>query len=157
METKMQKLEDKVSKYFANFNELNKRRKEWHITSKNQILNTLNSINDNFKNLQWLVAKNENIKNLESVYWSMGIEMAGFEVDKKLVTRRPGYLNFAQLANGKIIVIVSYPSIDENIREEIEPMILGEYLPSEINEDMIISMAEIFLDEINDWMMNLEK
>jgi hypothetical protein len=157
MKAKMQELENKVKQYFANFDELNKRRVEWNTATKKQIHDTLTSINDNFKNLVWHVARNEQIKNLESVYWSMGNEMAGFSIGNKLVVRRPGYLNFAQLANGKIIVMVSYPTIEENIREEIKPKILGEYLPSEINEDLIISLAENFLDEINDWTMNLDK
>ena len=157
MKAKIQQLEKKVNQYIANFDELNNRRVAWNTATKKLIHDTLTSINDNFPKLVWHVAKNEQIKNLESVYWSMRNERAGFAIGNKLVVRRPGYLNFAQLANGKIIAMVTYPSIEENIRGEISPKVLGEYLPSEINEDLIVSMAEIFLDEINDWTMNLDK
>ncbi|AUP80781.1 hypothetical protein [Flavivirga eckloniae] len=157
MKDKIQNLRNKVSKYFENFDELNNRRTKWNTETKEFIHSKLTEINDCFPKLVWFVGKNEHIKNLESVYWEMGNEMAGFAIKNKFIIRKPGYLNYAQLANGKIIVMIAYPTIEENIRNEIEPKIIGDYLPDEINEKLIIKHAEAFIDEINDWTMNLDK
>ena len=157
MKSKIQDLRTKMDKYYNNRFELENRRQQWRDNTKELIYNTLIEINEQFVNLVWHVSKNETSTNLESVYWSMRNFYSGIIIDNKHIVVRPGYLNFAQLVNGKIIVLISYPYIDENIRPEIKPKVLGEYLPSEIKEELIIDMAGKFLDEINDWSMNLDK
>jgi hypothetical protein len=157
MEEKFETIADGVKKYFELFDELNNRRALWSTQVKEVIYKTLTQINSNFEHLVWHVGKNETIKNLEAVYWTMGEEISGFTLKNKHLIRHGGYLNFAQLANGKVIVMISYPYIEDGIRDEIQPKNIGEYHPSKITEELIIEKAEEFIEEINDWMLNLDK
>ena len=91
------------------------------------------------------------------------VEMEGDMVDfqvanrlnqrKRPLFKRGGYLNFAQNYNGSIFVFIGFPSVDERIRES-DIMALGECLPNDITEQLIISKVIAFVSEMVQWELH---
>jgi hypothetical protein len=61
-----------------------------------------------------------------------------------------GSLVYQQLFNGKIIVIIQYPFI-ENYGEPRPPKTVAIYRPEELSEPFLIRHLEEFIQEITDW------
>ena len=60
------------------------------------------------------------------------------------------FLNFSQLYNGDIVVIIGFPYVVE-LMEEINPLEIGKFHPSLITEEFIYDKVGIFLNKMIQW------
>ena len=66
------------------------------------------------------------------------------------MVKQNGSLIYQQLFNGKVIVLISYPYI-ENYGEPRPPKTIAIYRPEELREPFFIRHMEEFLSELTTW------
>ncbi len=129
-------------------------RQSWNDQLKNQILQTLQDFNEKFE-LNGRAEVRSDIENLEAVILTLGAVKSGMfqrvdnSVDVHLI-KHNGSLIYQQLFNGKIIVIIQYPFI-ENYGQPRPPKTIAIYRPEELKEPFFIRHLEEFIQEITDW------
>lgn len=129
-------------------------RKNWKEGLKESIIRFLEEIVKELE-LNGRVEVRPNLENLEAVVLSLGVTQSGMYqkidqgVDVHLI-KHNGSLIYQQLFNGKIIVLVQYPFI-ENYGQPREPKTLAIYRPHELQEPFLIRHMEEFLQEITAW------
>ena len=95
------------------------------------------------------------LKNLEAVALSLGEVKSGLyqkinsDIDRHLI-KNNGALIYQQLFNGKIIVLVQFPFI-ENYGQPSPPKTIAIYRPEELSRPFLIRHLEEFIQEIADW------
>ncbi len=93
--------------------------------------------------------------NLEAIVLSLGTVKSGVaerlteEFHRDLV-KHNGALIYQQLFNGKIIVLINYPYI-ENYGEPRPPKTIAIYRPEELREPYFIRHLEEFIQEVTNW------
>ncbi len=128
-------------------------RVEW-VTLKELIMNKLSALNEISK-LGALVEVRDDFENMEAIVFDLGIEESGISSRlnhniKKALVKNRGTLVYQQLFNGKVMVLIQYPSI-EGFGEQRQPKTISIYRPDEISEPFIVRHLEEFMQEILTW------
>lgn len=95
------------------------------------------------------------IENLQAVVLSLGDVKSGMFQNlnsdiKRHMIKHNGSLIYQQLFNGKIIVMLQYPYI-ENYGQPKQPKTVAIYRPEEISQPFLVRHMEEFIQEITDW------
>ncbi len=96
-----------------------------------------------------------NLENLEAVAISLGdvksgmYQKVGSDVERHLV-KHNGSLIYQQLFNGKIIVMIQFPFI-ENYGKPKQPKTIAIYRPEELKDPFLVRHLEEFIQDITDW------
>ena len=95
------------------------------------------------------------LENLEAIVFSLGTVKSGMYQElgdsiKRHMIKHNGSLIYQQLFNGKIVVIINYPYI-ENYGQPTPPKTIGIYRPEELKEPFFIRHLEEFITEIFHW------
>lgn len=150
----MKSLKQQVEKYREVLQNTISYRQAWNAELKVSVKQTLEKIIRETGLKAEVIEKNE-FENLEAVALTLGQADSGIYELLELGAKRSfvkdlGLLVFQQLYNGKIIVMVNYPSID-TYGEPNPPKTLAIYRPEELSEGVIINCVEDFLTEILTW------
>lgn len=153
-ELNVDNLRNKV-KYYHNIMENTKNyRQIWHSTLKDEIRNTLQSICES-GGLKFAIEDIKQFENLDALLLTLGNVKSGIyqkmepDIEKHLI-RHNGSLVYQQLFNGKIIVLINYPII-ENYMEPRPPKTIAIYRPEEIKTPFILRHVETLISEITAW------
>ena len=154
----VEKIKEKLLAYRDINAQVIKRRKHWKNHLKPLLKKTLKSIINETQMTEAEVNTNSETKNIEAVYLEMkeresGIAKVEGEGIEKPQIQKGGFLFFMQMFNGKIKVVVVYPSI-ENITTTQTPKQLALLLPSELNEEKVYDYVTDFLEEMAIWEDN---
>jgi hypothetical protein len=95
------------------------------------------------------------MENLEAVVLNLGDAKSGMytqvnEDIKRHLIKHKGALIYQQLFNGKVIVLIQYPFI-ENYGQPRQPKTIAIYRPEEVRAPYIIRHLEQFITEITMW------
>lgn len=129
-------------------------RQVWQESLKGAIIRFLEDVEKNLE-LNSRVEVRHNVANMEAVVLTLGVTPSGMYhkidqgVDVPLV-KHNGSLVYQQLFNGKIIVLIQYPFI-ENYGQPKQPKTVAIYRPHELQEPFLIRHVEDFLQEITAW------
>ena len=144
----------KIEKYQGIIQNTKDYRAAWDKTVKDKILNELKSLIDR-TGLKADIDVREGLKNLESIVFSLGVvpsgiyEQVGEQFQKKLY-KNNGMLIFQQLFNGKIIVMVGYPHIEE-VAKPKQAKTLEIIRPDELTDAYMLRYLDVFFKEIIEW------
>ena len=147
-------LQRKVNIYKEVLTNTQNYRKEWKSHLRNDIINILETIVRE-TGLEATVTTKLEIDNLEAIILSLGdmgsglTQQVGSQLTRELV-KHNGTLIFQQLFNGKVIVLIQYPMI-ENYGEPRPPKTIAIYRPEELKEPFFVRHVEDFIKEITDW------
>lgn len=147
-------LKKKVSHYQEVLTNTRSYRQVWKDELKDKIVQQLETI---IKEVE-LPAKIEvksDLENLEAIVFSLGTVKSGMYQElsdsiKRHMIKHNGSLIYQQLFNGKIVVIINYPYI-ENYGQPTPPKTIGIYRPEELKEPFFIRHLEEFITEIFHW------
>lgn len=106
-------------------------------------------------NLKASIKEIGDVENLSAIVLSLGQVKSGIfeEVNdaiKRHLIKHNGSLIYQQLFNGKIIVMIQYPYI-ENIGQPRPPKTIGIYRPEELKEPFLLRHLEEFITEVTNW------
>lgn len=95
------------------------------------------------------------MENLEAIVLSLGDVKSGMykqvsEDVKRHLIKHNGSLVYQQLFNGKVIVLINYPFI-ENYGQPRPPKTVAIYRPEELRAPFYIRHLEEFITEISNW------
>ncbi|MCB9263924.1 MAG: hypothetical protein H6558_02750 [Lewinellaceae bacterium] len=147
-------LQRKVDQYKEVLQNTLKYREEWKNGLSEKIRNILQRL-VTATSLEAEVITRSEIENLEAVLLSLGTAKSGMfqkvneEVRRDLI-KHNGSLVYQQLFNGKIIVLINYPFI-ENYGQPRPPKTIAIYRPEELKEPYFIRHMEDFMQEITNW------
>ena len=147
-------LKKKVTQYLEVLDNTDKYRKAWKTELAQKIQSILKEIVSE-TNLPGKVSCKENMENLEAVELSLGQSQSGIfetindQVHRHLI-KHNGSLIYQQLFNGKVIVVIHYPYI-ENYGQPRPPKTIAIYRPEEIKTPYIVRHVEQLLTEITNW------
>jgi hypothetical protein len=150
----LQNLKRKVDLYKEVIANTETYRKKWHSQLKPMIVSLLQSMAKEV-DLKVKVEEKVQMENLEAVVMSLGTTKSGMfqklenGIEMPLI-RQGGSLIYQQLFNGKIIVIIQYPFI-ENYGEPRPPKTIAIYRPEELNEVYLVRHIEEFVHELTTW------
>jgi hypothetical protein len=147
-------LHRKVLEYKNILSNTDKFREVWRTSLRDHIVKTLKDIVKDIE-LQAYVDVQTPVVNLEAVVLSLGVEKSGLaqRIDSHLkrdFIKQRGSLIYQQLFNGKIIVLIQYPFI-ENYGQPHEPKTIAIYRPEELLPDFFMRHLEEFMTEITQW------
>lgn len=147
-------LKHKVDEYHEVLRNTEAYRAVWKDELKQFIVNELTQMIE-ATGLQAVIEKREKIGNLEAIICSMGKRASGiFErVDKdtnKPVIKHYGALIYQQLYNGKIQVLIIWPSL-EGMPEPRPPKLIAIYRPEEMKRPFIERHMEEFVRALTEW------
>ncbi|NJN78423.1 MAG: hypothetical protein HC803_08935 [Saprospiraceae bacterium] len=147
-------LQRKVSIYNEVLANTQNYRNDWKTHLKDGIINTLTTI-ITVTELKATITTKSEIDNLEAVILSLGdtgsglTQQVGSQLKRELI-KQNGALIYQQLFNGKVIVLIQYPMI-ENYGEPRPPKTIAIYRPEEMKEPFFVRHVEDFIKEITDW------
>lgn len=129
-------------------------RTEWNEGLRQEIVDFLTKTSNDVE-LGATIEIRDDIENLEAVVFDLGEVKSGMfqEVSssiKRHMIKHNGSLIYQQLFNGKIIVLIQYPYI-ENYGQPKPPKTVAIYRPEEISEPFLIRHMEEFIQEVTDW------
>lgn len=150
---KIQHLEEHVNDYKSSIETVVKKKVLWKNKTKDIILNTFNSIVNEY-NIGWRVQELSWMNTNEAV----NITFDSFPPDLiKKTNHIPSYqfvqggaLVFSQSYSGDVSVFILFPIV-ENMHVENNSIDLGFYNPVNINEKVIIEKVDEFLIEMTKW------
>jgi hypothetical protein len=147
-------LKNKVEHYKEVLKNTDAYRKTWHSETKEMILKLLQSIADGVK-LKVKVEEKAQLENMEAVVLSLGTVKSGMaqKIEKGIelpLVKHNGNLIYQQLFNGKIMVIIQYPFI-ENYGQPRPPKTVAIYRPEELDEPHVIRHFEELILEVTNW------
>lgn len=149
--TEVRNLVRKVKKYKEVIENTLEYRKAWKKYLKNEIIEDLEEMVE-LSGLNAKVISKTQIENLEAVVLSLGQSKSGLfrkvndEIDRHMI-KHNGSLLYQQLFNGKIMVMINYPYI-ENYGKPHQPKTLAIYRPEEMKKPYLIRHMEEFISEI---------
>lgn len=129
-------------------------RKGWKETIRGQIQKNLQDMLD-ATGFGARIELRSDVENLEAVVLTLGQSKSGMyqlvseDVQRHLI-KHNGSLVYQQLFNGKIIVLINYPFI-ENYGQPRPPKTIAIYRPEELREPYFVRHMEEFLQEITNW------
>jgi len=148
-------LQTKVDTYRGIVENTKNYRKDWDESLKDMIIKNLEEINEK-SGLGAKIEIQDNMQNLEVLLFTLGQEISGIaeRIDNTDVTRamikHNGALVYQQLFNGKVMVMISYPYI-ENYGQPKPPRMIEILRPEEFKPPYIIRHVEEFLKDVIDW------
>lgn len=149
--TEVRNLVRKVKKYKEVKENTIEYRKAWKDHLKNDIIEDLEEMIE-LSGLEAKVISKTQIENLEAVVLTLGESKSGLfhkvneNVDRHMI-KHNGALLYQQLFNGKIMVMINYPYI-ENYGQPHQPKTLAIYRPEELKKPYFIRHMEEFISEI---------
>lgn len=142
--------------YETHLKNVNRRRDLWTASVKDKIKSTLESVQQNFKKIDWEVMTEDNRKNLETVLLKIkdtpsGISEADDEGNTRQFIKIGAELGFSQMISGKINVWFEHPyweglQISKQLRKH---MVTIE--PSYVTEGLIAGFVHQFIAEITNY------
>ncbi len=149
--TEVRNLVRKVKKYKEVKENTLEYRKSWKDQLKNDITEGLEEMVE-LSGLEAKVISKTQIENLEVVVLTLGESKSGLfhkvneKIDRHMI-KHNGSLLYQQLFNGKIMVMINYPYI-ENYGQPQQPKTLAIYRPEELKKPYLIRHMEEFISEI---------
>lgn len=153
-EMQLHNLRRKASQYKEVLKNTLTYRQAWTDQLSQKILDQLNYIMGTIE-LSGEVNVRSDLENLEAVVLSLGTIRSGMfqrvnDNVKRDLIKHNGSLVYQQLFNGKVMVLIQYPYI-ENYGEPRPPKTVGIYRPEELQEPFFFRHMEEFLQEITLW------
>lgn len=147
-------LERKVKAYKAILQNTLDYRETWKTTLRDFIIKHLTSLSESV-GLEGKIETKSQQENLEAVVLSLGQVQSGMyqEINstiKRHTIKHNGALIYQQLFNGKIMVLINYPFI-ENYGQPNPPKMIAIYRPEELKEPYFVRHLEEFITEITNW------
>ena len=126
----------------------------WDESLKDFIIKQLETISKEV-GLEMTIETKSELENLEAIVLSLGDVKSGMykkvsDTIKRHLIKHNGSLIYQQLFNGKVIVLINYPYI-ENYGQPHPPKTVAIYRPEELKEPFFIRHLEEFLTEIYNW------
>ncbi len=154
MDITMMNLKRKVALYKEVRQNTNNYRETWHSSLRDEIKQTLQSLVEEI-GLEARVEVRHEVENLEAVVLTLGETKSGMyqrvsEGIERHMIKHNGSLVYQQLFNGKIIVLIQYPFI-ENYGKPSPPKTIAIYRPEEIHQPYCVRHLEEFIQEITNW------
>ncbi|GAB5551518.1 MAG: hypothetical protein Sapg2KO_11090 [Saprospiraceae bacterium] len=154
MDTHLVNLNRKVAQYKEVLQNTENYRAAWNDELKETIINKLQEL----INVTGLGAKLEtkgDMENLQAIVISLGESKSGMyqklgDDIKRHLIKHNGSLIYQQLFNGKVIVMIQYPYI-ENYGEPNPPKTIAIYRPEELRDPYFVRHMEEFVQEITKW------
>lgn len=147
-------LQRKVRQYEEVLENTRNYRESWKNEIREQIRSTLQNMVDE-TGLKASVEQRADIENLEAIVLTLGQSKSGMyqkvsdDLQRHLI-KHNGSLVYQQLFNGKIIVLLNYPFI-ENYGKPRPPKTIAIYRPEELREPYFIRHMEEFMQEVTNW------
>ncbi len=147
-------LKKKVRQYQSVLENTLKYREAWKTNLRDQLVNALQEM-INETELDAEVTIKEGLENLEAVVLTLGETKSGIyetinEDVKRHLIKHNGSLIYQQLFNGKVIVLINYPSI-EGYGQPRPPKTIAIYRPEEIKPPFLVRHMEEFMGEVTLW------
>ncbi len=150
---KIEHLEERIIDYKTSIETVVKKKIIWKSTTKEIILNTFNSIVNQY-DIGWSVQQLNWMNTKEAV--NITFDSFPPELIKK-TNQIPSYqfiqggaLVFSQSYSGDVYAFILFPVV-ENMSLDDTSVDLGVYNPQEINEKLVIEKVDEFLKEITKW------
>ncbi len=149
--TEVRNLVRKVKKYKEIVQNTKEYRETWKSSLKKDITENLEEMIE-LSGLDAKVISKTQIENLEAVVLTLGESKSGLfqkvneDIDRHMI-KHNGSLLYQQLFNGKIMVMINYPHI-ENYGQAHKPKTLAIYRPEELKKPYLIRHMEEFMSEI---------
>jgi len=142
--------------YETHLKNVNRRRELWSSVVKDKIKSTLETVQKNFKRIDWEILVSDDRKNLETVIFKIKDSPSGVsEVSEDGKTRQfikvGAELGFSQMISGKINVWFEYPywedlQISRQLRKHVVTI-----EPSYVTEGLIAGYVHHFLAEVTNF------
>jgi len=142
--------------YETHLKNVNRRRDMWTVTVKDKIRATLESVQKNFKKIDWEIQVQDEKKNLETVMMKIkdtpsGISEAASDGKTRQFIKIGAELGFSQMISGKINVWFEYPywenlQISRQLRKH---MVTIE--PSYVTEGLIAGFVHQFIADVTNY------
>ncbi|MCK4568891.1 MAG: hypothetical protein KAT76_01295 [Bacteroidales bacterium] len=150
---KISDLQENIGNYESALNTIIRKRETWQNETQGLLIKTLNEVVENYK-INWHVqtvelAKNYGGGNLALKSRPAGILKKDGDSIKNYITKGGGLI-FSQAYNGDIFVIISYPHV-EDIVKQANHEVLKRLKPSQITRDLILQKVSIFLQRMAEW------
>ncbi len=147
-------LQRRVNQYKEVLANTVKYREIWLASLRQRIVDTLEAV-INGVGLEAEVEVRSEMDNLEAVVLSLGAMKSGMaervnESVRRDLVKYNGALVYQQLFNGKVIVLINYPYI-ENYGQPRPPKTIAIYRPEELREPYFIRHLEEFIQEVTNW------
>ncbi|MEZ4950565.1 MAG: hypothetical protein R2879_09595 [Saprospiraceae bacterium] len=154
MNNELINLDRKVKQYKEVLNNTHEYRKIWHESLKDKITNTLKGVSEEVGLDAEFECRND-LENLEAIVMSLGNVRSGMSQEVASNIRRDlikhnGSLIYQQLFNGKILVLINYPFI-ENYGQPQPPKTIAIYRPEELKDPYFVRHIETFMQEVMMW------
>jgi hypothetical protein len=154
MNTQLFNLKRKVKQYKEVLQNTEDYRQVWKDEFKDFIIAQLQKLLDSTELEAKIEVKSE-VEGLEAVILDLGETKSGiYEVVSKdfhrHLVKNSGGLIYQQLFNGKVIVLIQYPYI-ENYGQPRPPKTVAIYRPEELTEPFFIRHLEELITEITNW------
>lgn len=154
MDSQLINLKRKVAQYKEVLQNTENYRAAWNEELKDSIIHKLQELID----ATGLSAKLEikgDMENLQAIVINLGESKSGMYQQlgddiKRHLIKDNGSLIYQQLFNGKVIVMIQYPYI-ENYGEPNPPKTIAIYRPEELREPYFVRHMEAFVLEITKW------
>lgn len=152
--TELNNLKRKVVFYKEVMSNARSYRDIWKESLKDKITSLLQGMVDSCQ-LEATVECRSDMENLEAIVLSLGDVKSGIweEINsniKRHLIKHNGSLIYQQLFNGKIIVLINFPFI-ENYGQPRPPKTIGIYRPEELKEPFFVRHMEEFISDITNW------
>lgn len=129
-------------------------RQQWQDTYKDLIKSKLEEIAREI-GIDADIEEKTGLVNLEAIVLSLGDVKSGIfqrlknDVERHMIKNK-GALIYQQLFNGKIVVMLQFPSIQEYMQEH-PPRTIGIYRPEELNDGAFVRHVDNLITEITKW------
>ena len=154
MDTQFFNLNRKVNQYKEVLQNTLDYRQVWKEQLRDHIQQILEKMVEATKLDARVVVRSE-MENLEAIVLSLGQSKSGMyqmvsENIRRDLIKHNGSLIYQQLFNGKVIVLINYPFI-ENYGQPRQPKTVAIYRPEELKEPFFIRHMEEFIQEMTNW------
>ncbi len=152
--TNLENLQRKVAEYQKVLANTKAYRKAWGDALGAQIMAELNTITKEI-GLSAVIEEKEEICNLAVITLSLGNVKSGMSQEvadgvKRDLIKHNGSLMYQQLFNGKVMVIIHYPFI-ENYGQPQPPKTVAIFRPEELNASRFHQHVDLLLTEVTKW------
>ncbi len=129
-------------------------RQQWKDGIREEIKEKLKMISKEIEIDAEVIVKSQ-LENMEAIVLELGEVKSGIYQKlkndvKKHIIKYKGAIIYQQLFNGKILVMIQLPSI-ENFTQENQPRTLGIYRPEELTDVIHIRHYDALLTEVTKW------
>lgn len=154
MATDFSALSTKVAKYHQILQNTKSYRKAWDDSIKVRIRDFIRTFIDE-TDIAGDIEVRKDLRNLESILFTLGVEPSGIyepvsDQFRKQLYKSNGMLVFQQLYNGKIIIMIAFPHIEE-VAKPKQPKTLEIIRPEELTDEFMLRYLDSFLTEIIEW------